>query len=178
MPAIRLDYQRKLSPFPKSGAILLAVTLAAMALTAYYYAGLVHKANLWERKSSQFERTAKKQGLVEWMSAKETSHQSGEIKRANTVLHQLTLPWDRLFEAVEASGSKEVALLALEPDPEKGTVKIGGEAKNYPAVMDYIRALKQQPIFGNVQLQNHQIQEQDPEKPVRFTMTVDWRGLP
>lgn len=178
MTIVRLDYQRKLKPFPRAGATLLAATVVLLALAAGYYAELLHKAAVWERKSGQFERAAKRQGLPEWLSQKEVSRQSGEIRHANTVLRQLTLPWDRLFDTLEASGSKDVALLALEPDPEKGTVKISGEAKNYLAVLDYVRTLKGKPIFDNVELQNHQIQEQDPDKPVRFSLTADWRGLP
>jgi len=42
-----------------------------------------------------------------------------EVKHANDVLRQLTLPWDELFQAVESAAGKKIALLALEPDTEK-----------------------------------------------------------
>ncbi len=178
MPAVYLDYQRKLKPFPRARAVLLACAVATLVAGGGYYVNLAHQAAAWEKKSSLYLETAKRKGLVAWVEERDSGRLTQEIKGANHVLREITVPWDRLFEAVEASGGKEVALLALDPDTEKRTVKISGEAKNLVAVLNYVRTLKTQPEFDDVQLQNHQIQQQDPEKPVRFTLTADWRGLP
>jgi len=100
-----------------------------------------------------------------------------EIKHANEVLQQLTLPWGKLFQAMESSSGKQVALLAMEPDAEKQVVKISGEAKDIAAVLDYIRRLAAQQVFSSVYLQSHQIQQQDPEKPVRFVFARRLEGV-
>ncbi len=57
------------------------------------------------------------------------------------MLRQLSLPWNALFKAVEASGGQSIALLSLEPDLQKGMVKISGEAKDLEALLNYVRQL-------------------------------------
>ncbi|NTV94330.1 MAG: PilN domain-containing protein, partial [Thiobacillus sp.] len=90
------------------------------------------------------------------------------------VLNQLALPWDRLFSAVEESSGADVALLVMEPDTLKGLVRIGGEAKHLDAALAFVKQLGAHPIFTRVALQNHQVQQQDPQKPVRFSLVAAW----
>ena len=99
-----------------------------------------------------------------------------EMKSANDVLRQLTLPWDQLFDSVEAVGGGDVALLAMEPDFAKRTVKISGEARNLVAMLNYVAQLEQQGTFGTVYLQSHQVQQSVPEKPVQFTAIAALEG--
>jgi Tfp pilus assembly protein PilN len=98
-----------------------------------------------------------------------------EVKRANEVLRQLSIPWGGLFQTLESAGGKDVALLALEPDTEKRLVKISGEAKSIAAMLDYIKQLENRDVLGTVYLQSHHVQLQDPEKPVRFELLAIWR---
>ena len=100
-----------------------------------------------------------------------------EVKQANQVVRQLSLPWNALFKAVETSGGKSIALLSLEPDLQKGTVKISGEAKDFDALLEYVRQLSKREVFGSVLLQNHQIQQDIPEKPLRFSLLAHWKGV-
>ena len=97
-----------------------------------------------------------------------------EIKRANEVIGQLNQPWDELFTAVETGDRKHVALLSIEPDPQKRQVKVTAEAKNLAAMLNYARSLEQQQLLTDIFLQSHQVQQQDPEKPVRFVFTATW----
>jgi hypothetical protein len=98
------------------------------------------------------------------------------VARANEVLRQLTLPWQDLLLAVETAGGRNVTLLSLEPDIERGQVKISGEARDMMVLLNYITQLEQQQAFGQVLLQNHQVQLRDPERPVRFTLLAVWKG--
>jgi hypothetical protein len=66
-------------------------------------------------------------------------------------------------------------LLSLEPDFDKKQVKISGEANNYETVMEYLTELGQRDVFETVYLQNHDIRQEDPDKPVRFTLLASWR---
>jgi hypothetical protein len=103
------------------------------------------------------------------------TEQTLEVKNANEVLHHLSVPWEVLFKAVESSGGSKITLLSLEPDFEKKQVKITGEANNYKTVMGYITELGDQEIFDAVYLQNHDVRQEDPDKPVRFTLLAGWR---
>jgi hypothetical protein len=57
-------------------------------------------------------------------------------------------------------------------------VKINGEAKNFEAMLQYITQLEKREEFGPVYLQSHQIQQQDPDRPVRFSLLATWQEKP
>lgn len=177
MALLRLDYQRGMQPFPWAGTVLLMLALTVSTLAGVYYRELAKKALLWETKAGQ--GAAREYVNSQTAGSKlKTADTVQEIKHANEVLQQLTLPWGKLFQAIESSSGKEVALLAMEPDADKHVVKIVGEAKDIPAVLDYIKRLAMQQEFSSVYLQSHQIQLQDPEKPVRFVLLATWRVSP
>jgi hypothetical protein len=166
--AVQLDYQRARA-FPWAGVLLLVLALAMLAWAAAYYVELRGMAEKWEARVLQIEQ--RQPGWrKEQASRAELQGVTQETRRANEVLRRLTLPWDRLFEAVEAASGKEVALLAIDPDLEKKVVKISGEAKNLAAALAYVQRLERQEMFGTVYLQSHQVQRLDPEKPVRFSL--------
>ena len=174
MPALWLDYQQE-RPFPWAGPVLLALALVALILAFSYYRELEDKADTWEKKLELIERG---QGLRTPAGGRGAEGLALEVKRANEVLRQLTLPWEDLLQAVEAAAGKKVALLALEPDTERHVVKISGEARDFGAVLNYITQLEAQEVFGPVYLQSHQVQQRDPERPVRFSLIAVWRGKP
>jgi hypothetical protein len=177
MMLLRLDYQCGMQPFPWVGAVLLASALTMLTLVGIHYRELAEKVIFWEAKAGQAGTSGQRmKGTA--VSQRGTTDTALEIKHANEVLHQLTLPWGALFQAIESSSGKQVSLLAMEPDAEKHVVKISGEAKNIAAVLDYIKRLSEQEVFSNVYLQNHQIQHQDPERPVRFALLATWKVAP
>ncbi|WP_283744008.1 PilN domain-containing protein [Sideroxydans sp. CL21] len=172
MTQLFLDYQRSNKLFPWAGMILLLLSLGLLALADIYYQNLTERISYWELKSGQSQKaTGRKTGN----SPREINDMALEIKHANDVLNQITLPWDKLFQAVEWSSGKDVALLTIEPDAEKHVVKISGEAKNIEAVLNYVGHLSDQEIFNSVYLQSHQVQEQNPERPVRFALIATWK---
>lgn len=175
MTHLYLDYQRSNKPFPWAGVALLLLAFGVLALVYFYYQGLKEKIGYWELKTGQVNRASERHGTG---SQREMKEMALEIKHANEVLNQITLPWDKLFQAVEWSSGKDVALLTIEPDAEKHVVKISGEAKNIAGVLNYLKHLAAQEIFNSVYLQSHQVQEQNPEKPVRFALVAAWKEAP
>ena len=175
MNILRLDYQRSMKPFSVEGMVLLLLAMVALILTGGYYYRLVTQMAELEVSQSKFERAASRRVNGKPREAREMMQ---DIGRANDVLRQLSLPWGSLFRAVESSASREVALLGMEPDVEKRIVRISCEAKNITAMLAYIKRLEQQREFGSIYLQSHRIQEQDPEKPVRFSLVAVWGIAP
>ena len=170
---VYLDYRRS-KRFPVGGTVLLVLALAGLILLGGYYRGISLKAAGAQTHLEKIERPLQRRQAGA-TSGKELEL---EVRSANDVLRQLTLPWGKLFDAVEAAGGKDVALLALEPDLGKRTVKISGEARNLSAMLNYVTQLEAQGPFGTVYLQNHQVQRSDPEKPVQFTAIAAWEGKP
>lgn len=175
MAPLRLDYQRDKHPFPWPGAVLLVSGLMVLTLSGVYYLKLAGKVITLEAKVGQNIKPVQPQVAS---GQRGTADMALEVKHANEVLQQLTLPWGELFQAIESSSSKQVALLAMEPDAEKHLVKISGEAKDIAAMLGYIKTLAAQEVFDSVYLQSHQTQQQDPEKPVRFVLLATWRVMP
>jgi Tfp pilus assembly protein PilN len=99
--------------------------------------------------------------------------QAGAVNRA---VLQLNLPWRALHDAVATSTPGTIALLALEPDARKRSLKITAEAKNSDDMVDYVAALKEQPLFADVVILRHQVNDQDPNRPIRFQLEAAWKA--
>ncbi len=173
---IDLDYQRRARRFPWRGGLLLVLALVALGLAGEYYRGLDEQIADWQARVQRLEQAAQPRRAAVPGPGREGRDLAPEIAQANEVLRQLALPWDRLFKAVELSLSEDVALLAMEPDAVKGQVRIGGEAKDVVAMLDYLTRLQGHQEFGGVYLQSHQVRQQEAEKPVRFVLTASWRS--
>ena len=100
----------------------------------------------------------------------ETAIPEAQAAAVNGAILQLNLPWRQLQDAVAAANSPAVALLALDPDPRKQTLRITAEAKNSDD------QLKQQEFFTGAALLRHETNEQDPNRPLRFQVEVQWRA--
>ncbi len=92
----------------------------------------------------------------------------------NHAIAQLNLPWRDVLDAIEAATPKTIALLALEPDAKRNLVKGSAEAKSSSEMIAYIEDLKHQAFFTSVILNKHEINERDPNKPLRFQFEVQW----
>lgn len=95
-------------------------------------------------------------------------------KAVNAAVLQLNLPWADVQEAVGAATPPAIALLALEPDPNKQLLKISAEARNADDMIAYIEQLKQQEFFTGAALLRHEVSEQDPNRPIRFQVEAQW----
>ena len=93
---------------------------------------------------------------------------------ARDTVERLALPWPKLFAALEAAASDQVALLAIEPDTKSGTVKISGDSKDYLAALGYVLNLSKADALSHVQLVRHEVKQNDPQRPVAFSITAAW----
>jgi Tfp pilus assembly protein PilN len=111
-------------------------------------------------------------------SPRDAREMQQEVRIANQVVQQMTLPWDRLFRELEASASKEIALLAVQPDVAGRQVRISGEARTFKDMLEYSRRLEQSEMLGDVILLGHEVRSQDPQRPVAFSLSAGWSERP
>ena len=97
-----------------------------------------------------------------------------EMAAVRETVNRLATPWERLFGALEAAASDQVALLAMEPDPKAGTVMLSGDSKDYLAALSYVLDLERNEGLQRVQLVRHEQKAGDPQAPVRFTVSARW----
>jgi len=101
-----------------------------------------------------------------------------EAKRVEAVLRQLALPWGAIIESVEGATTADVALLQLQPDAQLRQLRLGAEARSQQAMLEYLRRLAAARALGEVHVVSHQVQTEDPHRPVRFTVQASLKGLP
>ncbi len=175
MQTLHLDYQRRFRPFPTLGGVLLVGALVLTLLTGRQYLYFAQLLASLEERADKVERIARPTDVTLKASPQDKEKVAREVTRANEVLRRITLPWDELFRAVESASPKNVALLATDPDPDKQVLKIVGEAKDVASLLEYMHNLEANPMFQMVTLQSHQIQQQDPQRPIRFSLVANWK---
>lgn len=102
---------------------------------------------------------------------------AAQVDAINGTIARLNLPWRDVFDAIESATPPAIALLALEPDARRHLLKVTAEAKNSEAMIGYLDALQQQPLFAGVVLLRHDTSEQDPNKPLRFQFEAQWQAF-
>lgn len=176
MRALRLDYRHKHTWQRQAGWGGLLLACLVMGDQGWQYRKLALEIEAGKAELARL--TARPHAMQSRHGARQGNPLEAEMGHAREVLLHLDVPWPDLFDAVEASTNAEVALLGIEPEPKRERVRIIGEAKNYPAVLDYARRLEAGAPLSGVHLQSHQIQMQDSERPVRFVLGAAWRGQP
>lgn len=171
-PILALDFKRDPFLHRSLGAwLLLGGACAGIAVALAFAAA---NQELLQVKRQTAELRQKSAPRAEQKSTVDVTRLAAEIKHANDIIRQLNLPWDKLFLALESTANDRVALLAIQPDTRKQLIHLSGEARNLEAVLDYLARLRGQETLAQVALTSHEIKLQDPDKPVRFSLSARW----
>lgn len=100
-----------------------------------------------------------------------------KIRAANVVIADIDKPWAALLNALELSGTDHASLLSVEPDGDRRELKLLGEARNAAAAFAFLRTLSAQPAIESAHLVGHQINAQDAQRPLRFTVQASWKPV-
>jgi hypothetical protein len=166
---LELDYiapaRRPLWP----GALVLALALGvAAALVAHHREAQLELGRLQAAASLvSTERRA--------LPATPKQRLEEEAKAVQAVMRQLSVPWGPLVHALEQSATRDVAVLQLQPDAENRLVRLSAEARNPEAMFEYLRRLGQARGLADVHLLSHQVQREDPQRPIQFTAQASLR---
>jgi Tfp pilus assembly protein PilN len=174
MRELFLDYRRADPAQHRAGIVVLLLSCAVAVALGIHYRNMEVQAARLEVLVAKVEQKVHPGRSLAQPTAANMRQTEAEIKSANEVIMQLSLPWSELFDALEEANSSNIALLGLEPNARKGLVRVSGEAKNSAALFDYIRLLQASKSMSTVYLKHQQVQERDPEKPIRFTLDASW----
>jgi len=167
MRPLRIDFVRAAAAPAWAGWGLLAVALALAALLgAQFRDAQTELARLEDHAERQRARQSRS-AAADPQSARLLRE---ELARARAVTQQLSLPWGRLFQAVEGAASKQIALIALQPETGQGVVRITAEARDLAEALAFVRRLQATRQLRGVHLASHQIQLEDAQRPVRFVV--------
>jgi Tfp pilus assembly protein PilN len=98
-----------------------------------------------------------------------------EVKAAEVVVRSLTLPWASLVETLEKASTRDVALLQLQPDAQNRLVRLTLEARSRQAMFDYLRRLGASRTLADAHILSHQVQIEDPQRPIQFSVQATIR---
>lgn len=93
-------------------------------------------------------------------------------RQLNLVIRQLNTPWPQIFDALEESTPPGVALLLIEPDSQRRTLRLQAEARTLDALLAYAARLRRPPLFEDVQLVKHETLTQDANRPAQLSLQV------
>ena len=176
MKKINLDFRKQAPRFSLAGIFLLVAGAAVVAQLAVQSGDLRSRIQEAEQKLTRLEKEGQRrlQQAGQPTQAADSAAMQLEVSQANEILHQLSRPWNGLFKAIESSNEKEIALLSVQPDMQRRVLRLGGEAKSFDALLAYVGRLEKNEGLSKVFVTQHEIRNQDPEKPVRFTLVASW----
>lgn len=171
---LHLDFVRPWAPRTGLGAALLAVGVFAAVATLVEYRALAVESAQLETRIADTQRMARRELPRLRQAALDPKALADEVRNANTVLAQLTIPWDALFREIEAAGDKSVTLLSIQPDAGTRALRITGEGRRFEDVLAYIGRLEGRPALANVFLASHELRQGGAQRPVAFALVAQW----
>jgi hypothetical protein len=102
-------------------------------------------------------------------------------EEAGTAFAELSTPWSELLQELEAASAEtggSVAVLGVEPDRDKHQIRVLAESRTLPLALAYIERLQKSQAIRFPMLESHEVQQKDPQRPVRFQIRADWSMSP
>lgn len=174
LPGLDIDFVRTAAARSPVATLLLGIGALAALWVMAELADVRDEAARWESKLSDTKRMARRT-LPSLAADDAPSRETAlELKAANEVLDQLTLPWDALFADIEAAVTPDVALLAVQPDARNRVVVIAGEGRDLNAVLTFLARLDASAVLADTHLLSHEIKVDDRNRPMAFTIQARW----
>jgi len=172
MRPLQLDYLNSTRRSRVALWLLSAFAIGFAADTAWRYRALLE--DIADKEVQLARANAARPHPVNIAGASALS--KDEIAVARETARKISLPWNTLFQALEAAKTDRVVLLAIEPDAESRTVVLSAEAKDYPAALAYVATLAEQKGIARVHLSRHEAKPGAAARPVAFTVSAAWKG--
>lgn len=167
------SFRRVVVSIPAAAWLLMCIGLLMFAGAAVRTYDLMRQREALRAELLKVEaKLAKRQ--AQKREPKKFTLSEAQATAVNSAIAQLNLPWRDVFDAIESATPENIALLTLDPDAKKRLLRVTAETKTSEAMIAYIEQLKQQSFFDLVVLTRHEINEQDPNRPIRFQFDARW----
>jgi Tfp pilus assembly protein PilN len=97
-----------------------------------------------------------------------------QILEFNRITRHLNTPWANIFAVLERHVPAEVALIAIEPDAYRRTVRITAESRSLDDLMAYAADLRQDAAVSRVSPLEHDTATQQPAAPLRMVLELSF----
>jgi hypothetical protein len=174
--AIQLDFVGARRGLSLAGALLLAAGVSAAGAVAFEYRALdAHRAGLEVRLA------ALAQAKTPPLSPGDAALDARIAVSAQQAASDLATPWTLLLSELEQASKDsedQVALLGVEPDHAKHSVRISAEARTLELALSYVQRLQSSRSLQFPMLDRHEVRADDAQHPVRFELTGSWKDMP
>lgn len=172
MKRLELDFVAPPSRPLWPGALLLAVSLVVAGALGMHYRNVLVELERLETAGGLLSAERRPQRAIPKERVEE------EAKYAETVVRQLTLPWASLVGTIEEAATRDVAILQLQPDAQQRLLRLTAEARHQEAMLEYLRRLASASVLTDVHVVSHQVQHENPQRPIQFAVQASFRGVP
>ncbi|HRP22485.1 MAG TPA: hypothetical protein PLF79_09415 [Thauera sp.] len=175
---IELDFAPPRRRRPRlPGWLLLAIGAAALGLAAYDWQAA--QAELAEREALTARLRAELRDSRPQQAARTATPATPEEREpAQRVAGVLNADWAALFADLDRARHPEVAVLDLQGDAGRGTLRMTGEAQSVEAAFAYVEKLQRTAALREARIDSHEWVTQGPQMVVRFILTAHWRTVP
>lgn len=173
-PPVNLDFIRRRAPLTVFSSVLLLLGLGAVAAAFLGYRQLESRRAGLELKLDALARRSQRDPTLDLRAA-------GLSEAAGRLAQELGTPWTRLLaelETASADSDGKISVLSIDPDHSKHSVHITGESRDLSLMLGYVQRLQASTLLRYPMLESHDVKTDDPQHPVRFAMTAEWRELP
>jgi hypothetical protein len=135
--------------------------LAAQVVTVLAVATLLAAATAWlqARQALDQARAAAAAGPARAAApppaappTRRPNFSASERARINQAVAQLNVPWASIFRSLEAQATGKVAVMAIEPDAERATVRVSTEGPTLDALLEHAERVQAAPPFAHARL--------------------------
>ena len=166
----RLDFDFHSCPV-RPGTLGVALAVAGVAALAWVWMNLQAAHATEAGLAMQIAALEKNQSRPAVQPVKRTDDAAQRTR--SQVSAQLAYSWQPPFEALAAARSGKIALVSLDAVQSTSRLKLVAEARHLADAIAFIDALQQQPGIRRVELLQHELQADDAQKPLRFTILVE-----
>lgn len=159
---------------------LLLIGLIVLLLVFYQFKRIAQESSYWSVRVEKLEKEQPRAAAPTTRTRtsprnRDIGQEIGkELQKANAILEQINLPWEGLFDSIEHITGEDIALLSIQPNVTNRTLRIRGEARNVPLLLDFVEAMEREIMFEKVHLVNYKIKQDSPYRPVDFLLTAVW----
>ena len=170
-PLISVDFSGRRRRQTVAGVILLAVGVLATTTAFLGYRQLEASRAGLELKYAEASRRNQRDPAQQRRNAalnEEGTHIAQELGKSWT-------PLLAELEAASHDSAGDIALLSVEPDDAKHLVRVSGESRDLTRVLAYLGRLQSSVLLRHPMLESHEVRSDDPQHPVRFALSAEWR---
>jgi len=131
-------------------AAALVVAMASLVVAVFTWSSA--RARLEVEEAARLADGARRPVPVETAAASASGLKPAERVRLNRIVRRLNTPWGSIFSSLEQEALPAVAVLSVEPDVERGAVRVQTEGPSLDELLQHADRVQQTASFSRTQL--------------------------